>query len=99
MKAENIERTMATIDSQSTLYASTKNLISRLFDIYELDYDITNIKFIAQDDELAYVRVKHITKKVTSQHSRTMNPICYRSSKKKMANGKSGHKQIWASYS
>jgi len=65
MKAENIEGTMATIHSQSTLYASSKNFIARLFDIYELDYEIKSIKFIAHDEELAYVRVKQITKKVS----------------------------------
>lgn len=65
MKTENIEGTMATIHSQSTLYASSKNLIARLFASYKLDYEITNIKFIAHVDELAYVRVKQITKKVS----------------------------------
>ncbi|MEB8431829.1 hypothetical protein OO007_06285 [Cocleimonas sp. KMM 6892] len=65
MKAENIEGTMATIHTKSNLYASSKSLISRLFDIYELDYEIIDIKFIAHQDELAYVRVKQLTKKVT----------------------------------
>lgn len=64
-QSEDMEGTMSTIHTQSVLYIPTKNALARIFDNYQLSYQIISFNFIAYDQELAYVRVKQRTTKLS----------------------------------
>ena len=62
---ENVEGVMKTIHSKSLSYISTKNLLPQIFDKYNLSYEITSNTFIGLHDELAFSRVKFLTRKIS----------------------------------
>lgn len=62
---ENIEKTMSTMHSQSPSYLPTKNVLPEVFKNYDLRYKLISYKFIAYDGDLAYVRIKQTTKKIS----------------------------------
>ena len=64
-QAEDIEKSMSTMHSQSPSFLPTKNVMVQLFDNYKLSYELLAFKYIGYDGDLAYVRVKQRTKKIS----------------------------------
>lgn len=65
VQEENSEKSMSTIHSQSPSYLPTKNIISQMFSNYQLSFELIDFKYIAYDGDLAYARVKQVTKKIS----------------------------------
>lgn len=64
MVEEDADKVMATLHSQSATYNPTAGAIAQLFPAYDLSYEIVSFQFIGYDGELAYARVKQLTKKI-----------------------------------
>jgi len=64
-QAEDSEKVMSTIHSQSPSYLPSKNMMLRLFDDYNLSFELLDFKYIAYDGDLAYARVKQVTRKIS----------------------------------
>ena len=65
LQEENTEAAMSTIHSLSASYLPTQNVLPQLFDNYDLSYEIESITFIGYDGELAYARIKQLTRKIS----------------------------------
>ena len=65
METENVDGVMSTVHTQSLSYLPTKDALSQIFGNYKLEYVIEDYSFIGHDGELAYVRVKQATNKVS----------------------------------
>jgi len=64
MNDENLDKTMATIDEQSASYDQTKQVAQRLFDIYDLKYELDSLRVITKTDDEARVECIQTTTKV-----------------------------------
>jgi hypothetical protein len=64
MENEDLEKTMATIDEESESYAQTKTLALRLFDMYDLKYELDSVKVLGQTDSEAKLECIQTTRKV-----------------------------------
>ena len=65
MNDRDLDRTMATIDEQSPSYDQTKQVAKKLFEMYELKYELENVRVITQTDDEARVACVQTTKKVS----------------------------------
>ncbi len=65
VQAEDAEKSMSTMHSQSPSYLPTKDMMFRIFNDYNLSYEIIDFKYIAYDGDLAYARIKQVTKKIS----------------------------------
>lgn len=62
----DVAKSMNTIHSQSLSYGPTQQFMSQLSLMgYQLSYELLEFRFIAQDGDLAYARVKQRTKKIS----------------------------------
>ena len=65
LQDENMEALLATIHPESSSKSQMKPLMTRIFKTYDLKYEILSYKYITFDGELAYVRVKQRTTKIS----------------------------------
>jgi hypothetical protein len=65
MNDRDLDRAMATIDEQSPSYDQTKQVAKKLFEMYELKYELANVKVIVQTEDEARVGCIQTTKKVS----------------------------------
>lgn len=65
LEQENAEKAMSTVHRQSLSYATTNSILPNLFKAYDLTYTLKSFQFIKYDGELAYVRVKQITRRTS----------------------------------
>ncbi len=65
MENEDLDKAMATIDEQSASYEQTKQLAERLFDAYDLKYELDNVRVIEKTGEEVKVECVQTTKKVS----------------------------------
>jgi len=63
--AADIDAVLSTIHTQSLFYTSTKNILLQVLNTYKLDYTLLDYQFISYDGELAYVRAKQRTTKIS----------------------------------
>lgn len=61
---EDLDAMMSTVHSQSPSYMPTRQAIGQLFPVFDLKYEILEYRFIAEDDEYAYAKIKQLTTKV-----------------------------------
>jgi hypothetical protein len=64
-QAEDMDRMMKTIHTQSPSYLQTKQQIAPIFDNFDLSYRLLSYSYIGLDGEYAVARVKQATKKVS----------------------------------
>lgn len=64
MRQKNIDATMATIDDKSPAYANTKIQLKKIFDAYELTYELKELRIIEEKKDEARVGFVQITRKV-----------------------------------
>lgn len=62
---EDVAATLGDIHSQSPAYLPTQQMLKQLFPAYDLQYELISYKFIGEDDEFAYAKVKQRTKKIS----------------------------------
>ena len=62
---EDFDKTLTTIHTQSLSYLSTKNMLGNFYGTYKLNYEVVDYKFLSFDGEIAYIRVKQRTTKVS----------------------------------
>jgi hypothetical protein len=65
MNTKDLDKMMATIDSQSDSYEKTKDLAGRLFAAYDLRYELDSANVIEKTDENAKVECVQTTRKVS----------------------------------
>ncbi len=68
LKYTQLEDAVKALDifhSQSPSLLSTKNVLPQIFENYDLNYEILSYKFITIDDDLAFVRLKQRTTKIS----------------------------------
>lgn len=64
MEMEDIEAAMKTVDKRSPGYASSSTNIPNLFEKYDLDYSLNDMKIIAFRGDSAFVDFTQTTKKI-----------------------------------
>lgn len=64
MNKEDVDGYMATVDTDSPAYAPTKEAMKKLFDMYDLQATLDDIKVVSSKDDDAEVRTVITTKKV-----------------------------------
>ena len=62
---ENLSGVMSTVDPESDQYSSTELLVENLFERFDLEFIVEEIKIIEQSDEQAKVNFTQLTKKVS----------------------------------
>ena len=74
---ENMDKAMSSLHSQSPSYMPTKNMLKNVFGNYDLKYTLESYKYIAYDGDLAYVRVKQSTTKISgpSFHNNVIDAV------------------------
>ena len=63
LQNEDLEAVIATIHPASPMYAATKAMAKVLFDQYDFDYELKDVKIISKGDEEAKVECVQITRK------------------------------------
>jgi hypothetical protein len=64
MNEENFDEVMNTIYKDSPSYALSEVMIKKLFEIYDLNYNITSMKVIEDNDSEAKIEFTQITTKI-----------------------------------
>ena len=64
MENEDLERVMATIDDQSEAFDQTKKLAERLFETYDLRYELDSVRVLGQTETEAKVECLQTTRRV-----------------------------------
>jgi uncharacterized protein YchJ len=64
MNQEDFDGVMSTIHPQSPSYEMTEKLVKKIFEVYDLNYKIENLKVIEQNDKEAKVEFIQITTKL-----------------------------------
>jgi hypothetical protein len=64
MNDKDLDRMMATIDEQSPSFDQTKQVAKKLFEMYDLKYDLDSLKVITQTDDEARVECVQTTTKL-----------------------------------
>jgi hypothetical protein len=64
MQKKDVDATMSTIDEKSPAYANTKIQLKKIFDAYELTYELKDLRIIEETKDEAKVEFTQITKKV-----------------------------------
>ncbi|EAW30192.1 hypothetical protein GP2143_01575 [marine gamma proteobacterium HTCC2143] len=62
---EDSAAVMGDMHSQSPAYLPTQQMLQQLFPAYDLKYELISYKFVGEDDEYAYAKVKQRTKKIS----------------------------------
>ena len=62
---EDFNAVMGDIHSQSPAYLQTQQMLQQLFPAYDLKYELINYKFVGEDSEYAYAKVKQRTIKIS----------------------------------
>jgi len=65
MNEKDLDRAMATVDEQSPSYDQTKQVAKKLFEMFELKYELANVRVISQTEDEARVGCIQTTKKVS----------------------------------
>jgi hypothetical protein len=65
MENEDLERAMATVDDQCEAYEQTKQLAKKLFETYDLKYELDSVRVTGQTDTEAKVECLQTTRKVS----------------------------------
>jgi len=64
MNEEDLEGVMTTVHPKSPNYAATEAMAKQIFDRYDLNYKIENIKVLEENDKEAKVEFTQVTTKV-----------------------------------
>jgi hypothetical protein len=64
MNNEDLDKAMATIDEQSASYDQTKQMAKKIFELYDLKYELDSLRIITQTDDEARVGCIQTTTKV-----------------------------------
>ena len=64
MNEEDLEAVMTTVHPKSPSYPATESMAKQIFERYDLNYKIENIKVIEQNDKVAKVEFTQITTKI-----------------------------------
>ncbi|MBE0538085.1 MAG: hypothetical protein IH620_00105 [Ignavibacterium sp.] len=64
MNEENLEKVMGTIYKDSPAYQTSEMLIEKLFEVYDLNYKIINIKVLEDNGSEAKVEFTQVTTKI-----------------------------------
>lgn len=64
MNEEDLEGVMTTVHPKSPNYAATEAMAKQIFDRYDLNYKIENIKVLEENDKEAKVEFTQITTKI-----------------------------------
>lgn len=64
MNEEDLEAVMTTVHPKSPSYPATESMAKQIFERYDLNYKIENIKVIEQNDKEAKVEFTQITTKI-----------------------------------
>ena len=64
-QTEDSAAAMGDLHSQSPAYLATQQMLQQLFPAYDLQYELLSYKFIGEDDEYAYAKVKQRTRKIS----------------------------------
>ena len=62
---EDLDAEMSTVHSQSPVYLITKQQTPLLFENFDLKYELTDFKYIGEDEDYAVARIKQKTTKVS----------------------------------
>lgn len=65
MNEENFEKAMNTIHKDSPSYPATESMMKQIYDRYDLNFKITNMKVIEENDTEAKVEFTQITTKIS----------------------------------
>lgn len=63
-QVEDMDAMLATIHSESPVYAQTEELAIMLFENYDVNYELQLFRYIEQDGEYAIVRLEYSSQKV-----------------------------------
>jgi len=61
---ENLDKAIKTMHSKSPANLATKQMLEKLFPIYDLKYELVKYNYIAKDSDYAYVRILQKTTKL-----------------------------------
>ena len=64
MNEENLEGVMTTVHPKSPSYPATESMAKQIFERYDLNYKIINIKVLEQNDKEAKVEFTQVTTKI-----------------------------------
>jgi hypothetical protein len=64
MNGEDLDKAMATIDEQSASYDQTKQMAKKIFELYDLKYELDSLRVITLTDEEARVGCVQTTTKL-----------------------------------
>ena len=64
MNEENLEGVMTTVHPKSPSYPATESMAKQIFERYDLNYKIENIKVLVQNDKEAKVEFTQVTTKI-----------------------------------
>ena len=64
MNNEDLDKAMAMIDEQSASYDQTKQMAKKIFELYDLKYELDSLRVITQNDDEARVGCIQTTTKV-----------------------------------
>lgn len=64
MNEEDLEGVMTTVHPKSPNYAATEAMAKQIFDRYDLNYKIENIKVLTENDKEAKVEFTQVTTKI-----------------------------------
>jgi len=64
MNEEDLEGVMTTVHPKSPNYAATEAMAKQIFDRYDLNYKIENIKVLEENDKEAKVEFSQVTTKI-----------------------------------
>ncbi|MBD2292659.1 hypothetical protein H6G06_03955 [Anabaena sphaerica FACHB-251] len=65
LNTENLDLAMSTIDENSPEYEETRQLTQKVFDTYDLKYEINKFEILEISDNKAKVRITQTTKKIS----------------------------------
>lgn len=63
-QVEDMDAMLATVHSESPLYAQTEEMATLLFENYDLTYELQVFRYIEQDGEYAIVRLEFSAEKI-----------------------------------
>jgi len=68
MNEEDLEGVMTTVHPKSPNYAATEAMAKQIFDRYDLNYKIENIKVLEENDKEAKVEFTQVTTKIKGKN-------------------------------
>lgn len=64
-QAEDVAAVMGDMHSQSPAYLPTKQMLQQLFPAYDLAYELVDYRFVGEDGEYAYAKIRQRTTKIS----------------------------------